>query len=212
MSRIFRAGLGAEGKTDQRFLTNVIRRTFLDLLQEANYEVDVLDVSWLGIGKGKDGVLACILKAEKENLDIICLHADSDNRSRKDAFEKSILPGINARQGANLEIVPIIPTSETESWMLVDPQAICNLLGTEKTPTQLGFHGDPEKTNDPKSKLEKGLRLAYLETRGFPQMVRAELYEPLGLRVSLDKLKTLDSYNEFYQKAREALVRLNFLH
>lgn len=212
MSRIFRAGLGAEGATDQRFLTNIIRRTFLELLQDATYEVDILDASWLGIAKGKDEVLACILKAEADNLDIICLHTGSDNRSRKEAFEKSILPGFNAWQASALEVVPIIPTSETEAWMLADPHAICALIGTNKSPAQLGFHGDPEKTNDPKSKLDKGLQTAFLDTAGFPHMTRFELYEPLGLRIGLEALKKLDSYNEFYQQAKKALMRLNFLH
>lgn len=220
MSNILTLGLTAEGPTDYRFWTPILRKTFTDILiVEGKGEIEVWDVLEV-FGQGKTYVnktLDASKKAEELGIMILCTHVDADAISDQRAFDTQILPSLEAidADSDNLceIIVPIVPTFMTEALMLADTELIREELGTTKSAKELGISGRPEHLSNPKETLDRAIQIAFADRprRHRNQVKISDLYAPIGQNLSLKALDQVSSYQKFKSAAREGLKKLNYL-
>src|SRR5712692_4028151 len=138
--------LYAEGPTDQLFLSEVIRRTAKQNLNQSGQPyIDVKPVdsiSFSKIGMKRD---ECILQAARRaaSCNILIIHADADYRTAERAFKERFDPGYLLVQQAQEDVcrcvLPLVPVQMTEAWMLADPEALKAALGTSKNAQELGL-------------------------------------------------------------------------
>jgi hypothetical protein len=212
-------GLVAEGSTDYRFLTNIIRRTFEELAFFCQGNVEILDVQEIDVPNKK---FVEYLKdaAQKAHEDygamVLCIHKDADSRSDENTYSNSITPGLEALNNSTEElcrnIVPVVPIVETESWLLADKALFREEIWTDKTDSDLNIDGDPESITDPKEIIKAAIQIAYSDypTRRHRPKI-SELYLPIGQKASLSELRNLSSFRKFENKAKESLRKINYL-
>lgn len=212
-------GLIGEGKTDYRFLNPIIRRTFEDLAYECKGDIEILDVQDIKVPKNAfiDDMYEASKKAhQKLGILILCIHADADSKSDENIYSKKINPAIdkiiNSEEDLCRSVVPIVPVTMTESWMLADKDVFREEIGTALSISSLGLNIKPENITDPKHKIEEVIRIAYSnQPKRRKTLDISELYLPMGQKTSLQKLSNLKSYSKFKQYARSILVRLNYI-
>jgi hypothetical protein len=98
----------------------------------------------------------------------------------------------------------------TEAWLLADRDALLAALGVRGAPDGWCVPDSPqdaESVSDPKATLERAVR----ECRRGRSTDVGRLYQPLSARVSLDRLKALRAYQEFWTELRGALRAQAFL-
>ena len=87
-----------------------------------------------------------------------------------------------------------------ESWMLADKGLLKHLINAKNMcDAELGLDRVPESYADPKNAIENAIRVAMSEQ---PKKKRnmvgiADLYEILGNRLSLERLRTIPSFVKF---------------
>lgn len=203
-----------EGNTDQRFLSQIIARTFQQLLFEARQQIDSVPPLWLGKASGKEKVFAAAIKANDFTLELYCIHADADRLTHDEAFRQRIAPGIDAYnevRNGTLIFVPIIPVRMIEAWMLADTPLLKKLIYTDLSDSDRGWTGNPEDKANPKETIIEGIRTArQYKTNRFHGDVN-DLYSEVGEQIDLDLLGRLPSYQRFSSDARAALVKLGYL-
>ena len=127
----------AEGTTDYRFLKSLIQRTASRILQRHSMSsVDVSELQNIHSGTGLSRVERILHAAQTAyGYHLLLLHADSDARSRDNAWSERIEPGMTralneSKSGTNLceSMVPVIPVRMTESWMLADPETLIDVI------------------------------------------------------------------------------------
>ena len=97
-------------------------------------------------------------------IDMVFIHRDSDGPDR-DGREREIRRGVE-ESGCPLPFIPVIPVQETEAWLLLDEQAIRDVVASKgKQPLRLPKPNAIEGTRKPKEILQKAL-LAASETSG----------------------------------------------
>lgn len=212
-------GLTAEGSTDYRFLSSLVRRTYEELAFECKGDVEIASVQVVKVEKEQFAM--ALLKAAQLGhsnfgISILCVHADADTKATNERYNKLILPAIAKvieTEGEHCKnIVPIVPITEIESWMLADKESFKDEIGSTESDANLKIVGNPESFSDPKAKIEEAIRIEdQKRTRRRQKLSISDLYQPLGEKCSLDQLKNLSSYERFYEKARNSLVLLNLL-
>lgn len=99
--------------------------------------------------------------------------------------------------------------------MLADINLLKSEIGTKLSNADLKLTGNPESTADPKAKISEAIRLAK-EEESYKQKVSVEnigsLYESIGSKISLDKLKRLSAYNKFLIELKRGLKKIGYLH
>ena len=106
------------------------------------------------------------LRAEgtEAGIDMVFIHRDSDDPDRK-GREREIRRGVE-ESGFPHPFIPVIPVQETEAWLLLDEQAIRDVVASKgKQPLRLPKPNAIEGTRNPKEILQKAL-LAASETSG----------------------------------------------
>ena len=107
------------------------------------------------------------LRAEgtEAGIDMVFIHRDSDDPDRK-GREREIRRGVE-ESGFPHPFIPVIPVQETEAWLLLDEQAIRDVVACPKgkQPLRLPKPNAIEGTRNPKEILQKAL-LAASETSG----------------------------------------------
>ena len=207
MKQLF-IGLIAEGTTDIRFLKSVISKSIQELSMLCDNQVEIFDPK--EIKADGDDFVNKMLTASKRawqdyGITILCIHTDSDNRSADNAMQFKFTPFFNALKEMPEEeyckhIVPTIPIQMIESWMLADKDLLKQLINAKEiSETDLGIDRQPESYADPKSVIEEAIRKAMLNQpkKKRNQIGIADLYELLGNRLSLDKLRTIPSFTQF---------------
>ena len=97
-------------------------------------------------------------------IDMVFIHRDSDGPDR-DGREREIRRGVE-ESGFPHPFIPVIPVQETEAWLLLDEQAIRDVVASQgKQPLRLPKPNAIEGTRNPKEILQKAL-LAASETSG----------------------------------------------
>ena len=207
MKQLF-IGLIAEGTTDIRFLKSVISKSIQELSMLCDNQVEIFDPK--EIKADGDDFVNKMLTASKRawqdyGITILCIHTDSDNRSADNAMQFKFTSFFNALKEMPEEeyckhIVPTIPIQMIESWMLADKDLLKQLINAKEiSETDLGIDRQPESYADPKSVIEEAIRKAMLNQpkKKRNQIGIADLYELLGNRLSLDKLRTIPSFTQF---------------
>ena len=207
MKQLF-IGLIAEGTTDIRFLKSVIEKSIQELSWQCDNQVEIFPVREI-VAEG-DGFVEKMLAASKcarQNYGIsaLCIHADSDARTIDSVILNKFDPFISALTSMPEEeyckhIIPTIPIQMIESWMLADKELLKRLINAkDMSDADLGLDRAPESYADPKSAIENAIRRAMSEQpkKKRNQIGIADLYEILGNRLSLERLRTIPSFAKF---------------
>ncbi len=214
MSKEIIIGLLTEGTTDQRFLQNIIQRTF----ESFELEITIIDVVPLTKSKGSftNNVLKASQEAFNSGVNVLCVQADADNASNKGAYNNSINPAKKALDKASEQthckiLVPIVPIYMIEAWMLADKSLLKKEIGTDKSDNDLKINRKPERIADPKEIIENAIRIVQKTSKRHQSLNIAELYEPLGQAISLKELDKLSSYQDFKKNIEDVFKMLKLL-
>jgi len=213
--------LYAEGPTDYRFLSPVLRRLCEHLcLTGANSPVDVSDVLGLDHPKAFDGAprKVRIVEAGRDAAGawrVLFVHADGAGDARA-ARDQQVLPGLGllSTELSDKEAgVGVVPVRETEAWALVDGDALRSAFGTALDDAEMNLPksaADTESDKNPKKTLEE----AFLATRPTGRRARrgaSPLLGQIGENVRLERLRALDSFQAFENDLVDALRELDIL-
>lgn len=138
-------------------------------------------------------------------ISALCIHTDSDDPSANNVIQYKFEPLFSELNTLSEEeyckhIIPTIPIQMIESWMLADKELLKFLINAQDMSNEdLGIERLPESYNDPKSAIENAIRIAMsrLPQRRRNQIVISDLYEILGNRLSLDRLRAIPSFVQF---------------
>jgi Domain of unknown function (DUF4276) len=212
--------LYAEGSTDKAFLGNVIPRTAINILAKYGQQaVDVLKIDAkkdISIKDGRQRILNAARQLALEHgnhydkelvtYPILIVHCDADAPDNKDALKNRYHPGYKlVQQSSELtckSMIPVIPVRMIESWMLAaDHEMLQNVLLTDIKAQELGLISKVKLVKSepkPKEKLDQIIQKARgSRSRRRYQVRREDLYEPLGRRISLERLNDVHSYKQF---------------
>jgi hypothetical protein len=156
-------------------------------------------------------------KAYKNGINILCVHADADSYTDTNAYTSKVTPAFNTISGIEQQVcknlVAIVPVQMIEAWMLADKELLCIEMRTAISYEELTINRPAENIADPKETIKVALRIAQND---LPKRRRridiGDLYQPLGQKLSIEKLQTLPSYNKFRTSVETAYRRLNYLH
>ena len=105
-----------------------------------------------------------LAEATGAGINMVFIHRDSDGPDRE-GREREIRQGVE-ESGFPHPFIPVIPVQETEAWLLLDEQAIRDVVASKgKQPLRLPKPNAIEGTRKPKEILQKAL-LAASETSG----------------------------------------------
>ena len=105
-----------------------------------------------------------LTEATGAGINMVFIHRDSDGPDRE-GREREIRRGVE-ESGFPHPFIPVIPVQETEAWLLLDEQAIWDVVASKgKQPLRLPKPNAIEGTRKPKEILQKAL-LAASETSG----------------------------------------------
>lgn len=215
-------GLWAEGKTDERFLSPIIKRVLQDIINEDRERVQAIEVDELQIfplssdikdrKKFRDKALNILETAKKNNLTLVCIHTDADAPTDKKAYKEKIKPTIEHTQQQDkfIEyIVPIIPIQTIESWLLADKNCLFKQIGyTDLTPE---LNSNPEKIRKPKERIKKLISETLKNAprrRRQCQLNIGDIYGPLGNEIALEELRRLSSFDKFERHLKQVYHKI----
>lgn len=216
-------GLIAEGNTDVRFLKSVITNSIQDISWECECEIQVYEpreIKAAGSTFVEKMKAACHEASEKYGISILCIHADSDHRTIQSVMDNKFGPLFAALETMDdaeycKHIIPTIPIQMIESWMLADRELLKRLINaTGMRDVDLGIEREPESYSDPKAAIENAISISMSNQ---PKKRRdsikiSDLYELLGNSLSLEKLRTIPSFNLFETSVRQAFKGMGLMH
>jgi hypothetical protein len=216
--RYLELALFAEGPTDYRFLSPILRRVTEDICcQYAKQSVEVRE-EFLQLKtpqKERDADRAQrILAAARQYCHryvMLFIHSDSDGnwkRALKERIEPAML--LLNQDTVTQQTIAVIPVRETEAWALVDGDALRALFGVKMTNQQLGIPSkarEVEKLIDPKLVLESATAKAVGSRRG----KAAAFLESISEKIELACLRQVPAFNRFENELKNALASLGIL-
>jgi hypothetical protein len=216
VSQIITIGYIVEGSTDVRFLENIIRRTFEDVAMLCEREIEIYSVTSIKAEKGNsfvEQIEDAIKDADKQGIEFVCIHCDADDRDDEQVQEHKMIPAFEACKNfsseKNIKLLSLIPVYMTEAWMLADKTIFKDEISTRLDDHELGIDRPPESYNDPKNIIKEAIRISQQKiARRRQKLDIADLYSPLGQKISLDSLKRLPSYRKFFQQIEELLLHM----
>ncbi len=219
MTNILTIGFISEGTTDQRFLSNIIMRTFENLAFECKNEIEVYEP--VIIHKQGTTFVDQVLKACEDSswLNILCVHTDSDHISDKSVLENKINPTLDKINSSTKNIcknvVFLIPIQMTEAWMLADINLLIEEIGTNKKINELGLPtniNQIESVSDPKEQIINLIRLALSDQKSRKNSIKiSDLYSPISQKISLSDLEKLSSYKKFKDNCIDSLKKIGYI-
>ncbi len=219
MSNILQIAYTTEGSTDERFLGNIIEKTFEALLYDSNTEIEIHQPVHI-LEKGDTFKEKIKKVASKHNyFHVICVHCDSDYLTTETVLNNKINPAfelVKSTRGTCKNLVAIIPVQMTEAWMLADIDLFLEEINSDKTCEELNLPSKThqiEKISDPKRRIEEAIRIAQSNiSKRRNKLKIADLYTPLSQKLSLQKLEKMPSFTVFKENVRSSLEKLNYLH
>ncbi len=215
--------LFAEGPTDYRFLSPILRRIAEDLcLRRARFTVEVGEVvlQLYAPAKYREADLGTkILEAAREAhgaYNILFIHTDGAGNPDS-AYAQRVQPAADriAKELARQQerTVGVVPVREMEAWTLVDGDALREAFGTVLDDSALGI---PEKCREVERILDpkQDLNQVYRQVIGSSRRRRGKVEEYLaaiGERVQLSRLREVPAFQRFEQDLSSALVELGYL-
>lgn len=153
--------------------------------------------------------------SEEAPLDLVFVHRDADGRTSDERRSEILEAGSTFASGYPL-LIPVIPIQELEAWLLLDEQAIRDVVGKPSGRQELGIPKVKhiEKTHQPKEILEKACLLASNTTgrrhkeekRKFPERRRV-LLERLDIDGPVQDLSAWKAMQEDIQRAATLLAQ-----
>lgn len=213
--------LFAEGPTDHRFLSPLLRRCGVELCRKAVDEVEIGEVIALypGAGDRDEPRQVQILNAAREAIDgfdILFVHGDGggDPPVRR---AQAVSPGVEAvlRElgPSRRHAVGVVPVREMEAWALVDGEAIRQAFGTTLTDDQLPLPRrarEVEGILDPKKLLADAYETVVGRRRRRGRGAEVHLAR-LGELVRLERLRQVPAFQELERDFLDALRFLGYL-
>ena len=220
MSNIVTIGYSVEGTTDKRFLNAVIRKTFEDVALQCESEIDVYDPIYFHKPRGKgftEQIKEVAERAYKDGINILCIHADADDDDDTNTHQTKIKPAFDTIDALEDQIcknlVAVVPIHMIEAWMLADKELLKKEIGTLKSDDDLTINRAPETIADPKDTIKSALRISQEGLSKRRKHIEiGDLYQPLGQKLSIERLQSLSSYNKFRTSVEDAFKKLNYLH
>lgn len=208
-----------EGPTDERFIGNIIYRTFTELAYKCRGEIDVYEPVHIQRISGlsfMESTLRVALEAGWSN--ILCVHVDAHASTHKPVYNRKIEPclvEISNNEDVVKEIVPVIPVYMAEAWMLSDINLLIEEIGADPEVARLVLPSQVnqiEKIADPKNTIAEAIRRAYInKPKKWRKPDISQLYPPLSQKIPLDNLKLLSSYMQFYNACRTSLKSMGYM-
>ena len=219
MNRQVIIGFASEGKTDIRFLENIIQRSFEDVAFECYGQVEILPVQRIEKQPGSftDVVKGYAQEADKNGIMVLCVHVDADAETDSAALEHKITPAFETVQQIDdlvcKNLVAIVPVQMTEAWMLSDCDLLKAEIGTNRSDIELGIGKPPESYADPKQAIETAISIARQDVvrRRRRELTIADLYLPMGQKTAIQNLAILPSYQKFRAAVQDSFRLLNYL-
>ena len=214
-------GLIAEGSTDIRFLKNIISKSIQELSWQCDNQIEIFEIQEISVdGAGfSEKMLVASRYAMQNYISILCIHADSDASSIKEVMENKFDPFFETLKSMPEDvyckhIIPTIPIQMIESWMLADKELfkqLINAVGIRDI--DLGIEKVPEAYSDPKYTIENAIRIAMSgkSKKKRDQIHISELYEILGNRLDLNKLRTIPSFVNFERNVINVFKAMNLM-
>jgi Domain of unknown function (DUF4276) len=219
MNRQVIIGFSTEGSTDFRFLESIIQRTFEDVAFDCTGQIEVLPVQYIPKTSGTfiELVKNAALEGDKLGISVLCIHTDADAPEDTEVLKNKINPAFSeilaSPEVICKNLVAIIPIQMTEAWMLADTELLKSEIGSSKQDSDLKLDRKPESIADPKMVIAEAIVIARsnLTKLRRRQLNVGELYQPIGQKIDLTKLKSLKSYQKFRDAVKNAYRALNYL-
>jgi hypothetical protein len=219
MSNILQIAYTTEGNTDERFLGNIIEKTFESLLFNSNIEIEIYPpVHVTGKGNSFNEIIKSVATMFNY-FHVICVHCDADRPSSDVVLTRKINPAfqlVEETENACNNLVAVIPVQMTEAWMLVDVDLFLGEINTNKSCDELNL---PCKTSqieniaNPKARIEEALREAQTNLPKRRSKIKiADLYTPISQKLNMAQLEQLSSFRAFKENVRSSLINLNYLY
>lgn len=211
--------LYAEGPTDERFLPVVIQRTVQRIVERRGRNVvDVLEPMRVSISPGIKEQAQRILDAARQTAGyhMLVIHADADHPTAERAFAERFQPGeiLVQKEDISHHLVPLIPVQMTEAWLLADPEALQQVIGTKMTANELSLpvHAHQvESDPSPKQTLAQVVRQAATQRRHRRTVRVRDVFAPLARTISLERLQGVPAYQQFVEDISGALIALHII-
>lgn len=219
MTKQIFVGLITEGPTDIRFLDGVINRSLREISFDCYQDVEIFDVLKVN-GEGDSFVEKmedALKNSSDKGISILFIHCDSDAKELTTVVKNKIQPLRKRMEALSPEqyckiIVPTIPIRMIESWMLADKPLLKRFIQANTIPDyKLGLEKQPEKYSDPKDQILKAIRIAHKDKKSGKQPSISELYEVLGNKIPLERLRSIPSYVAFEENIRTALREMHLM-
>ena len=207
-----------EGETDSHYFNALLPRVMADLALRGQGQDSVIPESpAVRLARGTVTQVAEEACSARNAFHLVFIHADSGGRnletqlmSRGAAYCEALQRRCDFQPA---RCVTVTPRHETEAWMLADPSAVAESLGSRASADSLGLPADAtqaERLIDPKSVLLNALQIVTGRRRRRPNDLQF-LYSSIAERQSLASLRRLPSFVAFEGKLADALVSIGCL-
>lgn len=213
--------LYCEGNTDKRFLPPIIQKTSRYILYtHSRVDVEVMQIQiMMREDREQHGAIFAAAR-QARGYDILIVHADADGPTAQEAHSQRFEPGykqvLESQEEICRDLIPIIPIQAIEAWMMADYQLLLDEIGTDLRPTELNIPtraNQVETISRPKQRLKQAVHIAYAHRTRRQRATDIDfLYEPIGEKISLERLRMVTSYNQFVSDLTTTLKSLNFIN
>lgn len=212
--------LYAEGPTDYRLLTPLLRRLTEDLcLNEASMMVEVADIVGVDAPRkfhGEDRAIR-LLEAARGFWGGACIffiHTDGAG-DRKISIVEKVQPGVRRIRGElkGGACVAVVPVRETEAWALADGDTLRDAFGTTLDDGALRVPKRPRDVEgiiDPKRLLDEAFSAVVTPSRR-RRSKASDFFERIGERADLAVLEQVPSFALLKEDLRRALQSLGLV-
>ena len=207
-----------EGNTDDNYFRVLLPRLLDDLARNHGGKSPIVIADYPAfraglLSRNVEKVAEEICEG-RESFDLLFVHADQGGRGlaatlsdRCDAFIEAAadLCGFQTERA-----IKMCPRHETEAWALADRQAICEVLGFNGNPIDLGLPSTPrqaEKLPDPKAALSTAIQRA----SGRRKMNPGRLLPLIAQAQRLSELRRASSFAHFENQIVDAMTRYGFM-
>lgn len=208
-----------EGTTDISFLEDVINRSVAYCVDKyGNIPVEILDVVPIN-GNGntfETKYLNVCQQANQIGAELICLHADADDKDDQNVMQTKFAPlrmAIDPFDKTNCckIVVPVVPVHEIEAWMLANTHLLKQHLGTNKSDADLRLNRPPEAYADPKQAIIDAISIVKQDVgKRFRKNLKiGDLYGPMGQQLEIDDMLRLPSFQKFIDSLHHALIQIH---
>jgi Domain of unknown function (DUF4276) len=192
--RYLNCSLPAEGDSDLAFLGTLLPRQ-LDAIgrNSGRFVFEQLSHSDCRTVHSRDRVREVVAE-DLTCFDLVFAHNDHNERGKLDQLRERLTVPVNSR------LIGLVPVRETEAWILADQTALLALGGGVDVTGLPTSPAGVERLADPKVVLKQALGRRAVD----------DVFEFIGLNISLDRLAQVPAYQQFLIDLTTALKELNF--